>query len=52
MAEEPSVLPPQRAAGWAAIAVLIVAAVVLYFVYSPGVPPLTEERAVDTTAAP
>lgn len=52
MAEEPSVLPPRRALGWAAIGVLIVVAVALYFAYSPSVPPLTEERAVDTTAAP
>jgi hypothetical protein len=52
MAEELTKLPPQRAAGWAAIAVLIVAAVALYFLYSPAVPPLTEQAAVDTTATP
>ena len=50
MAEELSKLSPQRAAGWAAIGVLIVAAVALYFVYSPSIPPLTEPAAVDTTA--
>ena len=52
MAEEVSVLPPRRAVGWAAIAVLIVVAVALYFAYSPAVQPLTEQAAVDTTAAP
>ena len=52
MPEELSVLPPRRALAWAAIGVLIVATIVLYFVYSPGVPPLTAEPAVDTTAAP
>ena len=52
MPEELSVLPPRRALAWAAIGVLIVAAVVLYFAYSPAVPPLTAEQAVDTTAAP
>jgi hypothetical protein len=52
MADELSVLPPRRAVAWAAIGVLLVAALVLYFVYSPAVPPLTAEPAVDTTAAP
>jgi hypothetical protein len=52
MAEELSSLPPRRALGWAAIAVLIVAAVALYFVYSPAVPPLSAEQAVDTTTTP
>ena len=52
MAEELSKLPTQRAAGWAAIGLLITIAVTLYFVYSPAVPPLTEQAAVDTTATP
>ncbi len=50
MAEELHTLSPRRAAGWAAIAVLIVAAVAMYFLYSPAVPPLTAEPAVDTAA--
>ena len=49
MAEEQSTLTPQRAAAWAAIGLVIVAAVALYFVYSPAVPPLTEPPVVDTT---
>ena len=52
MAEELSKLSTQRAAGWAAIGILIVAAVSMYFIYSPAVPPLTEPAAVDTTASP
>jgi len=52
MAEELSKLPTQRAAGWAAIGIVIAAAVALYFIYSPAVPPLTEQAAVDTTVSP
>ena len=52
MAEELSKLTTQRAAGWAAIGLVIAAAVALYFIYSPAVPPLTEQAAVDTTASP
>ena len=52
MAEEHTVLPARRAAGWAAIAVLIAIGVALYFAYSPAVRPLTEQAAVDTTATP
>jgi hypothetical protein len=52
MAEELTKLTTQRAAGWAAIAIVIVAAVALYFIYSPAVPPVTEPAAVDTTASP
>lgn len=52
MAEEHSILPPSKAFGWAAIAVLVVVAVTMYFVFSPAVPPLTEPAAVDATAAP
>lgn len=52
MAEELTQLSPRRAAGWAAIAALIAVAVALYFAYSPAVPPLTEQPAVDPTATP
>ena len=52
MAEEHTTLSTQRAAGWAAIGLVIVAAVALYFIYSPAVPPLTEPAVADTTASP
>jgi len=51
MAEEISKLTTQRAAGWAAIGIVIVAAVALYFVFSPAVPPLTEQATADTTVS-
>jgi hypothetical protein len=52
MADEPASLPPRRIAGWAAMAVLIVAAVMLYFVYGRALPPLTAEPPADTSAVP
>jgi hypothetical protein len=48
MPEEPVFLTPRRAAGWAAIGTLIVAAVALYFLYGRRVPPLTTEAPADT----
>ena len=52
MAEELTKLTTQRAAGWAAIGMVILAAVALYFIYGPAVPPLTEPAPPDTTASP
>jgi hypothetical protein len=49
MPEEPVFLSPRRAAGWAAIGTLVVAAVALYFVYGRTVPPLTAEPPADTS---
>jgi hypothetical protein len=52
MPEEPTTLSNRRAVGWSAVGALIVAAVVLYFVYGRDVPPLTAEAPADTTTTP
>ena len=52
MPEEPKSLSPRRTAGWSAIAILIVAAVVLYFIYGRTAPLLTtEEPAAESAPA-
>ena len=43
MPEEPKTLSPRHAVGWTAMGVLIVAAVLLYFIYGRTVPLLTAE---------
>jgi hypothetical protein len=50
MADDPNVIPPRRLVGWAAIGVLVVLAVALYFVHGRTLPPLTAEPSTDTPA--
>jgi len=52
MPEEPSTLSPRRTVGWTAIGGLVVAAIVLYFLYGRAMPPLNAEPPADTTATP
>jgi len=52
MPEEPSHLSPRRAFGWTAVGSLVVAAIVLYFLYGRTVPPLTAEPPVESSTAP
>jgi hypothetical protein len=51
MPEEPRTLSPRRAVGWTVMAIFVVAAVVLYFVYGRSVPPLTAEPVGESAPA-